>query len=99
MAVALESKPPSYWVLCFAIAEASNDSRETVWYGPWNIILRDLFHAFGRPGIFTVTYQQVPLVNEIDTFDSDEEESDEGGDYKAVLYPLPPIKYLLISSI
>jgi hypothetical protein len=99
MAVALASKPPSYWVLRYAVAEASNDSREAVWYGPWNIVLRDLFHVFGRPGIFTVTCPQFPLVKEIDTFDSDEEESDEGGDYKAVLYPLPPIKYLLINFI
>jgi hypothetical protein len=98
MPVVLTSKPPGYWLLHLAIAAASNDSREAPWYGPWNIVLQDLFHAFGPQEFFTVTYLQFPLVKEIDTVDSDEEESDEGSDYEAGLYPLLPIKYLLINS-
>ena len=99
MPVAFTSKPPSYWALHLAIAEASNDPLEAPWYGPWNLVLQDLCYAFNQPGAFTVTYPQFPLVKEIDTFDSDTEALDEIGDYKAGLHPLLLIKYLLINSI
>jgi hypothetical protein len=96
MPVVLTSKPPSYWALRLAIAEAREDLREAPWYGPWNIVLQDLFHNFAPWGFFTVTYPQFPLAKEIDP---DEDESDEGGDHKAGLYPPLLINYLLINCI
>jgi hypothetical protein len=81
----LASKSPSYWALHLAIAEASKDSREAPWYGPWNIVLNDLFQDFGPSRFFTVTYPQFSLVKDFDAVNSDEEESDEVDDNKAGL--------------
>jgi hypothetical protein len=92
--------PNNYLVLNLAILHASHDPREAPWYGPWNIVLQDLFRDFCRANssFFTATYPQFPLTKDIDlrvVVDSDEEESDKGraGHRQAGLYPLSPIKY------
>lgn len=97
----------SYWVLNLAILHASNDTREAPWYGPWNIVLQDLFRDFCQWAnlIYTTTYPQFPLVKDIDVVvDSEGEDSDEDklkdyhwqpkvGFYGSMALPLPPIKY------
>ena len=90
----LKSQAPLDWALALSIAEASQDSREAPWYGPWNMILHYLFQGVPPDkGWFTVTYPQFPVDKYIDTA---EEESDED---QAGLYALLLIKYLLINSI
>ena len=68
------------------------DSQEASLYGPWNTVLQDLFHDFCPPPFCTA----LPLVNVVD---SEEEELDKERDEQVGLYPLPPIKYLLINSV
>ena len=89
MSVALASKPSRYWTLNLAIAQARNDPREAPWYGPWNIVLQDLFQDFCLSPFYTVTYPQFPLVKDIDVVDSEEEESDK--EIEVGLYPLPQL--------
>ena len=79
----LQSQTPFYWALALSIAEASQNSREAPWYGPWNMVLHDLFQGVpAAKGWFTVTYPQYPVDKYLDTA---EEESDED---KAGLYAL-----------
>ena len=77
MPLTLASKPPYYWALNLAILQASNDSREAPWYGPWNIVLKNMFQDFCPAKFYTATYPQFPLVKGIDAVDSEEDESDE----------------------
>lgn len=76
MPLTLASKPESYWILYLAIAQARSDPREAPWYGPWDVVLQELFRDFCPGGFTTVTYPQFPLVQDIDTYNL-EEESDE----------------------
>jgi hypothetical protein len=63
-----------------------DDPREAPWYGPWNIVLQDLFQDFCPPPFCTTTY---PHVEDIDVVDFEEEESDNEMDDQVGLYPLP----------
>jgi len=94
MPITLASKPVNYWILNLAIAQARNDPREAPWYGPWNVVLQQLFQNFCPKGFATATYPQFPLVENIDTVDSDEEESHEE---QESLYSPPLINYLLLT--
>jgi hypothetical protein len=92
--------PPNYFVLNLAILHAKQDpqGREAPWYGPWNIVLQDLFRGFcpAKENFYTATYPQFPLTKDIDVtvvIDSEEEESDEERAGQAGLYPLSPINY------
>ena len=85
-------------VLTLAILHASNDPQEAPWYGPWNIVLEDMFRNFCPATFYTATYPQFPLVKDTDIVDSEEEESDNEMDDQARLYPLL-IKYQLINSV
>ena len=104
MSDTLASMSPYDWLLKLAVLQASNDPREAPWYGPWNIVLKDMFQDFcpKKREFITATYPQSPLVKDIETVvsDSEEESSDEEMP-EAGVYPLPLIKYLLtrINSI
>ena len=93
----LASKSSYNWVLNLAVLQASNDSREAPWYGPWNIVLQKMFQDFCPAPFYSATYPQFPLVKDIDVIDSDEEESDEelerdsDDQPEAGLYSLPLI--------
>ena len=104
MSDTLASMSPYDWLLKLAVLQASNDPREAPWYGPWNIVLEDMFQDFcpKKREFITATYPQFPLVKDIETVVSDsEEESSDEEMLEAGVYPLPLIKYLLtrINSI
>jgi hypothetical protein len=80
--ITLDSKAEKYWALYFAISEATADYREAPWYGPWNTVLQDLFQGFCLKGYATVTYPQFPISKDIDTFNPEDEGSDDD-DYQA----------------
>jgi hypothetical protein len=76
----LASKPVRYWTIYFAIREAADDPREAPWYGPWNIVLQDLFHGFCVAPFITVTYPQYPVVKNIDSVDPRDDDDDDDSD-------------------
>ena len=94
MSLSLTSKPKNYWPLYVAISRAKKDSREAPWYGPWNLVLQELFRDFGPMNFTTATYPQFPLVHNIDTYDSDEEKLDEEPNDHESLYSLSLINLL-----
>jgi hypothetical protein len=76
------SKTEKYWTLYFPIQSAAEDPREAPWYGPWNIVLQDLFQGFCPVGFHTATYPQYPLVKDIDSVDQDGDLNDSSDDGK-----------------
>lgn len=69
------------WLLKLAIVNASRESLEGPWYGPWNIVLADLFRGFCLSKHFTATYPQLPLAKDIpDTVDDEDSEEPDQSD-------------------
>ncbi|KIM73157.1 hypothetical protein PILCRDRAFT_15471 [Piloderma croceum F 1598] len=90
------SLPEKDWNLLVAIADATEDSREAPWYGPWYLVLRDcIFDRFCKPPFLTITYSQYPVSKDIDTYDSedntdaDDNDTDDTQDYIRSAAPSP----------
>jgi hypothetical protein len=58
--------------LAFSIAFARLENKEAPWYGTWNIVvMQKLFRRFCKPPCSTVTFPQLSLTHDVDTYEDD----------------------------